>query len=761
MIVKLFISALGYLIVASFCGLAGYYSNPEKNTGELILLFLFIAFLLPVYLNRAVLYERKKHHSEGNGYYLPETKVVWSMSIDLPALMFVFACILSAIVLFGTRLDLPGYETNILMYYLKLFIAIIPGYVIGFWNNIGWQRDKRVYYFRYRSLFPAIATCILPFIYSWSEPGALYEISIASFAVLFLWFISLRLNLLVFSVFVLIVLFLLIVFSVFIKVHNFGFTDSFVSFIQVFSFGVLMTLVMGVSESWRVSTRMRDDVEYGPPGVYDIKDQNIYMSGANLAAALFFPLFFLTSLHPSTKILYLFCSVVLLSFQYYIWFRYSSKWTHVVWSTLGIIFGLSLPVVILIGTNLNLGGPLPKESLGIPAFFDLGVPVGLFIGYIAYVSGWLKIPLFARLFPKIDYMHFLDIKPSIALTGLNAIFMLFIVSLLPPVIDKNILTMGDVGMFFMERARLLQVIYFIIIIVCAFVLFLISNSSELGDEKEKKVTINPSGPICMQMKMLIISGRPVTSMIVALFSWMIIVFNSEYDPIYAFFRVVPIFLVTGVGFIVNDCFDFDKDRYSGKKRPIVCGMLDIAYAKRAALILSFLIMMWELLFANVSSLLIILITLIGVFLYSPFSHKYPVLKGFWTSLLTCSPMLYAGSVVGVVIPYHLFILLSIFVVGRELLMDVKDFNSDKLFGLKTVPYYFGVKKSVYFASFLMTTSVLYMCCINISLFSILFSVFGFVFVIYSVFIFYSDMEKSFLFSRISLLFLSISAALSV
>jgi 4-hydroxybenzoate polyprenyltransferase len=774
MINKIVSPAFGYLIVAFVCGLAGYSSNPDRvaiNPGELVLLVLLLGFLLPVYINRAILYEQKKHNTERDGDYLPETHVIWGMSIGLPAFIFLLASILCLLVLVGTELNLSGGETDVPKILLKIFIALLPAYAFGFWNNHGWQKDERVYFFRYRSFFPALATCILPFIYGWSGPDELFSITAASFLLLMAWGVSLRLGVFKLSLFLLVLFSILIIASVVTRVHSFDIPNVMVSFIQVFSFGVLMTLVMGVSESWRVSTRIRDDVEYGPPGVYDQSDTNLYLSGTNLAASLFLPFFLVTFLHPSTTSLYLAGVLVLLCLQFILWFVFSSKWTHAIWSVLGLSFGLALPFLISIGTNFNVKAPFAHEALNIPSFFDVGGPITIFIGYASYLGGWAKIPLLRNLFPvpNINVRYFLGLRPCLALTGLSASVVLIIISFVPPILEIT-QGLGSVGDFFLARTRLLQVIYLVIIIVCAFTLFVKTNGSDDADAKTKK---EPSNALEMEsktsainfvadsLKSLIISGRPTTAFLVGIVAWLIIVLNSSYHPILAALRVVPIVLVTMVGFILNDIFDLEKDRFSGKDRPIVAGRLSISLAKKGMVCLCCLAMLWEGVFFSINSFLIVFVALLGVFLYSPFSHKAPLVKGLWTAILTCTPMFYAESVSQIEIPLYLYGLLIVFVIGRELLMDVKDYEGDRRYGLRTIPYYVGLNRSTKIASVLMIASVLFICFSDISMTARLFAGCSLLALLYAVNVFSRNMEKSFIISRLSLLFISISAALSI
>nr|VFK65074.1 MAG: 4-hydroxybenzoate polyprenyltransferase [Candidatus Kentron sp. UNK]VFK71368.1 MAG: 4-hydroxybenzoate polyprenyltransferase [Candidatus Kentron sp. UNK] len=761
MINKIVSPAIGYLIVALVCGLAGYFSNPDRidiYVGELVLLALLLSFLFPVYLNRAILYEQKKQGIEGDrGRFIAE------MGRGFPVFVFILALVLCLIIIFGTELNLPEGEVYLTIMLSKIFIALLPAYTFGLWNNYGWKKDKRVYFFRYRSFFPALATCILPFIYGWSNPNELYSITIASLTLLLVWGISLKLNLPKLSIFLVASFLILILLSVITRIYSFDLSNELVNFIQVFSFGVLMTLVMGVSESWRVSTRIRDDVEYGPRGIYEPSDINLYLSGANLAASLFLPFFLITFLHPSTTYPYIIGVSLLLCLQFLLWFSFSSKWKHATWSALGLFFGLALPILVSIGTNFNVKTVFINEALNIPSFFDVGGPITIFIGYMSYLGVWLKLPLFGNIFPKIKVRYFLEMRPCLALTGLSASVVLIIISFVPPILE-NAQDLGSIGDFFLARTRLLQIIYLVIIAVCALALFVKANDPEDGDSQvafenqDKDVGVSST---LDRINYFVISGRPDTAFIVGIFSWLVIILNSSYHPVFAAFRVFPIVLVTMLGFILNDIFDLEKDRFSEKDRPIVSGKLEVLFAKKGVVYLCGLAIIWESVYLNISSFVVVFLALLGVFLYSPFSHKAPLFKGLWTSVLTCTPMFFSESVLQINVPSYLYGLLIVFVIGREWLMDVKDYEGDVHFGLKTIPYYLGMKRSIRISSTLMVGSLLFLLFSDIGMAAKIFATFGLLSLIYSIRIFSVYMEKSFSVSRLSLLFASISATLSI
>ena len=151
--------SIGYIIVAFVCGLAGHAIIPERsgmNSGEVTLLVILMLLLFPIYINRAILYEQKKHNPFDGSKQLDEN-MIKVLSTGLPILIFSIVGIFILSIFLGAKLNLP--VENITWYSLigRYGIAIAPSYLFGLWNAYGWKKDNRVYLFRYRSFFPALA----------------------------------------------------------------------------------------------------------------------------------------------------------------------------------------------------------------------------------------------------------------------------------------------------------------------------------------------------------------------------------------------------------------------------------------------------------------------------------------------------------------------------------------------------------------------------------------------------------------------------
>ncbi len=765
MIKKIILPALGYLLVAFVCGLAGYALIPERvglTSGEFVLLVLLMALFLPVYINRAALYEQKIRGATASDSQYDDT-LLRGMSFSLPIITFSFAVVFLALLLFGTKLELPPESSNATHIIIRLCLAILPSYVFGLWNAYGWQKDNRVYSFMYRSFYPALATCVSPFIYGWSSSDGISDLAISSSILIFLWVLSFILNFLKLTLFLFASLILAVSLTIFSKVFEIPQLVLHYDLIQVFTFGILMTLSMGVSESWRVTTRVRDGVEYGPPGVYDQDDTELYLSGTNLAAALFLPFLLITFFHPSTNSLYIWGVLIFIILQYVIWFSMVDKWPHQAWSIAGIFFGLVLPTLIALGTEVKNNAPFSTQLFDIPSFFNVSGPLAILIGYLTLIAK--KTSLIKNIVPKLKISSFTHLRPCVALTGLVAAVILLVISFAPPFLEKKQET--EIVIFFLGRTRFLQLIYFLAVVACSFSLLYIKDPNEgVGNTGESATdSVSETGKVndeeknqgsSSQFSYLLETGRLTTSIISGAVALLIISLNSENSIFWGIARVMPIIFVTMIGFILNDIFDTEKDRSANVSRPLADGNLDEKYAKKGIFILILVSVLLELLFFDFKPLMVLLSALIGVLLYTPFSLRFPPAKGIWTALLTFTPVLYAEYISRANIPLSVYLLIFLYIVGRELLLDVKDYNGDVGFGLKTIPFYLGLTSSRWVSWILMFTSVSSVLLLSNGHMALLFAVCSFATLSIAAYFYLKNQELSILTTRFVLLLSSIS-----
>ena len=146
------------------------------------------------------------------------------------------------------------------------------------------------------------------------------------------------------------------------------------------------------------------------------------------------------------------------------------------------------------------------------------------------------------------------------------------------------------------------------------------------------------------------------------------------------------------GFVVNDIFDFEKDRAAQLNRPIARSDLPSKVATGGAVILAATAISLS---AFIHQTVPIVAILFALVVYTPFAHKFPTLKGVYTALLCMTPVLYAASIASVTVSGELLFGLGAFIAGRELILDVIDRESDMRWGLRTLAGIFGERGALY------------------------------------------------------------------
>jgi len=203
------------------------------------------------------------------------------------------------------------------------------------------------------------------------------------------------------------------------------------------------------------------------------------------------------------------------------------------------------------------------------------------------------------------------------------------------------------------------------------------------------------------IKLLIVSGRPMTAAIALLVTALIAANGLALEPLTLILRCSPILLITMAGFVINDIFDVQKDKIAGVMRPISSGNLGVCTALYYSVALLFAALLIELLLGTLATTSIIAATSIGVVVYSPMARLLPLAKGLFTAMLSCSPLIYGGYLIGISPTIWLLLLGSAYVIGREVLLDAKDCDGDRRAGVSTIAVLVGPQPSFICAFFLM------------------------------------------------------------
>lgn len=154
---------------------------------------------------------------------------------------------------------------------------------------------------------------------------------------------------------------------------------------------------------------------------------------------------------------------------------------------------------------------------------------------------------------------------------------------------------------------------------------------------------------------------------------------------------VPLCLAAMGGFALNDYFDADKDRINNPHRAIPSGRLPAGGALGLALVLLLIAVAaaaWR--SRAPAELLLYGVAVAGVCGYNGIVKASGVLKTPYTAACSSIPILYDVTVLGYPGVYWIFPLsTALFIMGRELLMDVRDVRGDREGGIRTLPMVLG------------------------------------------------------------------------
>lgn len=151
------------------------------------------------------------------------------------------------------------------------------------------------------------------------------------------------------------------------------------------------------------------------------------------------------------------------------------------------------------------------------------------------------------------------------------------------------------------------------------------------------------------------------------------------------------FTVTMFGFVINDILDFEKDAAAGVQRPIATGAIS---SQTALVFAGFLLVGACWLSAAVGSGgSVLTLAVLALVLYTPSARRMPLLKGLYVAGLCMAPLYYASVVGQTNFSGAAYVLLALFVLGREILMDAHEIAGDRQAGLRTVAEALGPSKT--------------------------------------------------------------------
>lgn len=177
----------------------------------------------------------------------------------------------------------------------------------------------------------------------------------------------------------------------------------------------------------------------------------------------------------------------------------------------------------------------------------------------------------------------------------------------------------------------------------------------------------------------------------------------------AFIKALPFVFASMGAFATNDAHDVAKDKISKSHRPLPRGIVRVKNALLVGrLMISIAVVLALLASDTFYELTAYCIALLGCAGYNYLLKKQPLFKTIVTAIVSTTPLM---IVVFELKPWHpyVFLLLAsiLFISARELLMDIRDAEADKQYGMTTLPILIGKKKTTLLSITLYFLSVVF------------------------------------------------------
>jgi geranylgeranylglycerol-phosphate geranylgeranyltransferase len=180
---------------------------------------------------------------------------------------------------------------------------------------------------------------------------------------------------------------------------------------------------------------------------------------------------------------------------------------------------------------------------------------------------------------------------------------------------------------------------------------------------------------------------------IAFLSLVLPLYSSTSNIQYSIIHSLPILTISMSGFVINDLHDIEKDKTNHPNRPLPSKKISPVVA--CILYFVLLALSLALIKANVEPpyTYIYLLLLIGLINYNYVVAYIPSLKDFYVATIGIFPLFILSSLLPGRGHVPVIICLFLFLLGREMLMDIEDLDGDG----ETLVKKIGVAKSTYIA----------------------------------------------------------------
>jgi geranylgeranylglycerol-phosphate geranylgeranyltransferase len=656
---------LFYAITSGLALTAGYLIQPKPLTSN-ELLVLFIPLMPAIFF--FMCYANKYHITDSEAS--PSGALRTKLQTQALGVFVVIAGLIIWIVL---DRGLPPYRVSIAF---GLYAILFIGYGLYLLRNV---KKRELPLVRHQLVWPAVLSIAISFYYGLNYASLSHSLlpllPIVVLLILFLLSEIAKFPKRAFVKLTLIAFFLISILTIIALIRESDVGREIATYFSSMLFSLSIAAYLAVFESWRVTAEI---AQRPPESIHNSTGnlitpvakamQYVTSSLAFIAGCIWvLPIYFIFS---QAGILFLFVFAGHAAVAFIFWFytgtgRYLLVWP---WVAIKLISGFLFLTLIVLATQAN---DSPTRHF---------VQTSLSIGIISVLFIFSGVSI-KRLYSDFQSLFEKDKKTSVFRLfddRINTARLLCLACWLTCVVIVIAEFFRETSSPVSYRAEYSLVVYGIFILICA-VLELLDS---LGLHKSMKVVISFLG--------LLQTIRIITSSVIAAS----VVLPCVVKGVPAFEAIglsLPFWFAAMGGFALNDYFDVAKDRINKPHRALPSGRI----TPNAAIVVSVLFIMCSILAAfyvmksNVA-LAFYLAAIIGILAYNLFVRYFAISKTFLTAGISGLPVFFDIHILQYPDLYLLVPMSTmLFLLGRELLMDVTDIEGDRYSGITTIPMLLG------------------------------------------------------------------------
>lgn len=189
--------------------------------------------------------------------------------------------------------------------------------------------------------------------------------------------------------------------------------------------------------------------------------------------------------------------------------------------------------------------------------------------------------------------------------------------------------------------------------------------------------------------------RPASVITMNMFIFVPILLYTK-SIVYSVLQTIPFIIMIAGEIALNDCCDIEKDRISKPQRPLVNSNINIRYATIISICVIVISLLLSFIFyvRKASRILCFCIVTLILSFYNVKSSVIPLIKTIITAVATVVTLSFVYTYFNSDLNQYFFLGATFFfILGRELLMDIRDINGDISYDYKTIAVVMGLRKT--------------------------------------------------------------------